>query len=80
LDIVRVDRDLVVSPDEVDLGKNGVAGRVLGVVMVVADGVAVWDGAGVQGTVVPTRPPTAVLRHQMEGPLRGVMYRPSAWR
>jgi hypothetical protein len=85
LDIVRVDRDLVVSPDEVYLGKYGAAGKVVDVVMDVADVVEVWDDAGVQGTVLHTAakrcPSSAPDGGQMTMvPLRGVLYRPSAWR
>jgi len=51
----------VVSPDGVDFRKGGAAGKAVGVVLNVRDWIPVRDGASVQGSVVSTGPPTAVL-------------------
>jgi hypothetical protein len=68
LDVVRVDRDLVVSPNEVDFGKDGAAGKAVVVVLYMWDWIPVSDGVSVQSLVVSTGPPTAVLLgHEMEG-------------
>jgi hypothetical protein len=42
-----MDGDLVVSSHQVDLGKDGATGKLVGVVVDMADEVAVWDGPGV---------------------------------
>ena len=65
--VFGVDRDLMVSSYQVNLGKGGAAGKVVGVVLYVWDWIPVRDGASVKGSVVSTGPPTAILRHEIEG-------------
>ena len=60
-----MDRDLVVSPDEVDFKKGGAAGKAVGVDLNVRAWIPVRDGASVQGSIISTWPPTAVLGHEM---------------
>jgi hypothetical protein len=67
LDILRVDRDLMVRRYQVNLGKVGVAGKAVGVVLYVWDWIPVRDGPSVKGSVVSTGSTTAVLRYEMEG-------------
>jgi len=63
-----MDRDLMVSSYQVNLGKGGAAGKVVGVVLYVWDWIPVRNGASIKGSVVSTGPPTAVLlQHEMEG-------------
>jgi len=66
LDVFRVDRDLMVSSHQINLGRGGAAGKAVGVVLYVWDWIPVMDGPCVKSSVVSTRPPTAVLRHEME--------------
>jgi hypothetical protein len=67
LDVIGMYWDLVVSPNEVNFGKDGTAGKVMVLILDVRDGVAVRNGAGVHSTEVSTRPPTVVLLgHEME--------------
>jgi hypothetical protein len=66
LDVIGMSWNLVVGPNPIDFG-DGTARKVMGVILDVRDGVAVRNGAGVQSTVVSTRPPTVVfLGHEME--------------
>jgi len=60
---------LMVRSYQVNFGKGGSAGKVVGLVLCVCvwDCIPVRDGASVKGSVVSTGPPTAVLRHEMEG-------------
>jgi hypothetical protein len=68
LDVVRVDRNLMVSPHEVNFGKDGAAGKAVGVILYVWDWVPVRYSKGVECSVVSTGPPTAVLLgHETEG-------------
>jgi hypothetical protein len=68
LDVVGVDRDLLVSSEEVNFGKVGAAGKAVGVVLYMWDQIPVRDGVSVQSSVISTGPPTAVLLgHEMEG-------------
>jgi len=68
LDVFRVDRDLKLSSYQANLGECGAAGKAVGVVLYVWNWKPVRDGASVQGSVVSTGPPTAVLLwHEMEG-------------
>ena len=67
LDVIRVDRNLMVSPHKVNFGKDGAAEKAVGVILYVWDLVPVRYSAGVECLVVSTRPPTAVLGHEMEG-------------
>jgi RecB family endonuclease NucS len=65
--VIRVDRNLVIHPHKISFGKGGAAGKAVGVVLDMWDLVKVRDGASVQGSVISTRPPTALLGHEMEG-------------
>jgi hypothetical protein len=47
LDVVRVDRDLMVSPHEVNFGKGVTAGKAVRVVLYMWDWIPVGDGASV---------------------------------
>jgi len=57
----------MVSAYHVNLGKGGAAGKAAGVVLYVWHCIPVRNGASVKGSVVSAGPPTAVLRHEMEG-------------
>ena len=58
----------MVSSYQVSLGEGGAARKAVGVILYVWYWIPVWDGASVQGSVVSTGPPTAVLLwHEMEG-------------
>ena len=63
MDVVRVDRNLVLSPDEVNFLKGGAAEKTVGIVLYVWDCVPFRYGSSVKGSVVSTRPPTALLGH-----------------
>jgi hypothetical protein len=67
LDVVGVDRNLVVSSDEINFGKGGAAGNAMGVILNVWDRIPVRDGASVQSSIISAGPPTVVLGHKMEG-------------
>ena len=67
LDILRVDRDLMVSGYQVNLGKGGAARKAVGIVLYVWDWIPVMYGLSVKGSVFSTGPPTTVLRYEMEG-------------
>ena len=56
-DVVRVYGDLVVSPNEVDLGENRASRDLCYEVLDVGNGVAVRDSSCIQGAVVATRSP-----------------------
>jgi hypothetical protein len=62
-----VDRDLIVSSYQVKLRKGGAAGKAVGAILYVWDWIPVRNGPSVKGSIVSTGPPTAVLRHEMEG-------------
>jgi hypothetical protein len=63
-----VNRDLVVSLDEIYFGEDGASRQAMGIVMDVFDGEGIGDGSGVESTLVPTRKPTVfLLGHEMEG-------------
>jgi hypothetical protein len=53
--------DLMISCHQVNFGKDGAARKVMGVILDVADGTTFGDTACVEGSVISTRPPTAVL-------------------
>ena len=57
----------MVSSYQVNLGKGGAAGKAVGVVLYVWDWIPVRGGPSFKGSVVFTVPPTAVLRHEVEG-------------
>jgi hypothetical protein len=68
LDVVRVDGNLVVGPDEVDFGKGSAAGKAVGVELYLWDWIPVRNRASVQGSLVSAGSPTAVLLgHELEG-------------
>jgi hypothetical protein len=68
LDVIRVDRNLVVRPYKVNFGEDGAARKVVRVVLYVRDWIPVRDGASVESSVISTGSPTAVLLgHQTEG-------------
>jgi hypothetical protein len=67
LDVVRMNRNLVERPYQVNFGEGGAAGKVMGVVLYVRAWIPVRYGVSVKGSVVPTGSPTAVLLgHQMK--------------
>ena len=51
----------MINPHDVNFLKDGAPGMVMGVVLYVWDWVSIRDSASVQGSVISTRPPTAVL-------------------
>ena len=57
----------MILPHEVNFGKDFAPGKVMGVFLYVWDWVSVRDSASVPGSVISTRPLTAVLGHKMEG-------------
>jgi hypothetical protein len=66
LNVFRMDRNLI-CPHEIHFRKVGVTGKEVGVVLCVWDWVSVGDSASVQGSVISTRHPTAILlEHEME--------------
>jgi hypothetical protein len=68
LNVVGVDRYLVVSYDEVNFGKGGAAGKAAGVVLYVWDRIPVRVGASVQSSIISAMPPNAVLLgHEVDG-------------
>jgi hypothetical protein len=73
VDVFRVNRDMMVSSYQFNLGKGGAAGMAVGVVLYVWDWITVRDGPSVNGSVFSTGPPTAVLRHEMELGLQWVL-------
>jgi hypothetical protein len=67
LDVVRMDRNLMIGSHKVNFGKGGAVRKVVGLVLDVWDWVMVGVGASVQGSVISTRPPNPVLLgHEME--------------
>jgi hypothetical protein len=58
---VRMDGDLVICSHQVDLGENGTAEKLVGVIVDMTDGVAVWDCPGVECPVVAARAPAVVI-------------------
>jgi hypothetical protein len=67
LDVIGMDKNLIIGPHKVNFGKGGAAGKAVGIVLDVWDWVTVGDGASIQGSVISTRPPAAVLLgHEME--------------
>jgi ribosomal protein S14 len=67
LNVIRINRNLMISPHEINFRKECATGKVMGVIMYVWKWVSVGDGANVQGSIISTGPPTAVLlRHEME--------------
>jgi hypothetical protein len=66
--VVGVDGNLVICTHDFDLGKDGTTRKVMGIILNVWKRIPVRDGSGVQGTVVSTRPPNAVLLgYEVEG-------------
>jgi hypothetical protein len=56
-----MDRDFVIGSHQVDFGKDGATEKLVGVVVNMADGVAVGNGPGVQHSVAAAGTPTVVL-------------------
>ena len=52
---------MMICPYQVDLREDCAARQVMCVVVNVPDGVAVRDGPGVEGSVIPARSPTVVF-------------------
>jgi hypothetical protein len=61
LDIIGMDGDLVIGSHQVDFGKDGATEKLVGVVVDMADGVAVGNGPGIQRSVLSAWAPTVVL-------------------
>ena len=61
LNVIRMDRDLVVCPYEIDFGKGSTASKTVGIVLYVWHWIPVGNGASIKGTVVSTWSPNAVL-------------------
>jgi hypothetical protein len=59
--IVRMDGGLVVRSHQVNLGEDGTHEELMGVIVDMTDGVAVWDCLGVECPVVAARAPTVVF-------------------
>jgi hypothetical protein len=59
--IVGMDRYLVVSSHQIDLGEGGTTEKLVGVVMNMTDWIAVRDDPGVECPVIGTGAPTVVL-------------------
>jgi hypothetical protein len=56
-----VDRDLVVCSHQIDFRKDGTAEMLVGVVVKVADGIAVGNGAGIEGSIITAGAPAIVF-------------------
>jgi hypothetical protein len=56
-----MDRNLVICSNPMDLGEETATGELMIVVMVVTDRIAVWNGKGVQRSIVSAGTPTVVL-------------------
>jgi hypothetical protein len=56
-----MDGNLVVRSHQVDFGGNGITEKLVGVIVDMADGVAVGNCTGVQGFVIATGTPPVVL-------------------
>jgi hypothetical protein len=61
LDVVVMNVDLVVGSHQVDFGKDGATEKLVGLVVDMADGVAVGNSPGVQRSVVAAGTPTVFL-------------------
>jgi hypothetical protein len=69
-----VDRDLVVCSHQIDIRKDGTAEKLVGVIVDVADGIAIGNGAGVKGSIIAAGAPVVVfLWHNVEGGRPGVL-------
>jgi hypothetical protein len=68
LNVFGMDRNLMICSHEIHFRKVGATGKEVGVVLHAWDSVPVGDSASVKGSVISTRPPTAILiEHEMEG-------------
>jgi hypothetical protein len=56
-----MDGDLVICSHQVNLGENGAAEKLVGVIVDMTDGVAVRNGTGVKCSVLAAGTPTVVL-------------------
>jgi hypothetical protein len=62
-----MDRNLVVCSDQIDLGEETATRELVRIVMDVTDRVGVWNGTGVQCSIVSAETPTvALLGHDMK--------------
>jgi hypothetical protein len=61
VDVVGMDGDLIVGPHQVDFGEDATTGELVGIILDVPDGIAVWYGAGVEGAVIAAGSPAVVL-------------------
>jgi hypothetical protein len=65
LDVAGVDGSLVVGPHQVDLGEETTTRWLVGVIMYVANGIAVGDGSGVESSIIVAGTPTVALGHNV---------------
>jgi hypothetical protein len=65
--INRMDGDLVVRSHQVDLGEDGTPEMLVGVIVYMTNGVAVWDYPGPKCPVVAARAPTGLSWVPCEG-------------
>jgi hypothetical protein len=56
-----MDGDFVVCSHQVDLGEGGTPEKLVGIIVDMTDGVAVWDRPEVECPVVAARTPTVVF-------------------
>jgi hypothetical protein len=59
--IIRMDGDLIVRSHQVDLGEDGTPEKLVGVIVDMTDGIAVWDCSGMKCPVVAARAPTILF-------------------
>jgi hypothetical protein len=60
-----MDRNLVVYPHQINLGEEATTRKLVGVIMYVTDGKAVWNGSSIPCSIVSIGMPTVVLKHDM---------------
>jgi hypothetical protein len=69
-----VDRDLVVCFHQIDFRKDGTAEKLVEVIVDVADGIAIKNGAGVEGSIIAAGASAVVLLwHDVEGGRPGAL-------
>jgi hypothetical protein len=61
LDVLGIDRNLVVGPHQVDLGEDTTTRDLMGIVMDMPDRVGVRYSPGVEGSVVTAGSPTVIF-------------------
>jgi hypothetical protein len=57
--------NLVVCPNQIDLGEEATTREVIGVIVDVTDGISVGNGSGVKSSIGTAWTPTVVLGHDM---------------